>query len=542
MMKRFKAWQPYHLFILLLSVSLLAGCGDEVKTGHWLPGTTGAVGAAADTTRPTVTSTFPGNAATGVFTNTRITATFNEAMKPATIGNTTFRVVNTTLGGTAVAGNVTYAVVARTAIFTPTTPATLPDNTLFTATITTGATDLAGNALAGNQLPFPAASDFVWTFTTGAGGAALDNTAPTVTLTNPADNATGVATNSAVNATFSKAMDPSTISTTTFTVQASGPPLGPILVGTVAYDPLDNIATFTPTSNLADNTLFTATITTGATDLAGNALVVPAVGGLPKPNPWTFRTAAASVPVVSLAINLRSAASFGIASRAGLTSTGVTVVNGDVALHPTPTCTDSTGNAGASQSCLVKTYSSPTGMTVNGSIYWAGDPFDSGGTALSVTNDLNTAWVEGKNKVPTKPTVAGDQLSSGIPYLSGVYHNATLGLAAGGVATLDAQGDANAIFIFQVDSSFVDSGTTLLPTEIKLINGANARNVWFVAGLDVTIGSGTKWNGTILAGRTITINHGSTMNGRALAGASGAGAFTLTGAAAPSVTTITVPQ
>jgi hypothetical protein len=115
-------------------------------------------------------------------------------------------------------------------------------------------------------------------------------------------------------------------------------------------------------------------------------------------------------------------------------------------------------------------------------------------------------------------------------------------LAANYVVNLDAQGDPNAVFIFKVDSSFVDSGTLSLPTQVVLLNGAKARNVWFVAGLDITIGSGTTWNGNILAGRTATILDNSTLNGRVLAGATGAGAITLTGAASPSVTTITVPQ
>ena len=107
---------------------------------------------------------------------------------------------------------------------------------------------------------------------------------------------------------------------------------------------------------------------------------------------------------------------------------------------------------------------------------------------------------------------------------------------------VDAQNDANAIFIFKVDSSFVDSGTLLLPSKIDLTNGAQARNVWFVTGVDITIGSGSTWNGNILAGRTATINDGSTVHGRVLAGAAGAGAITLTGDKSPSVTTITVPQ
>ncbi|MFL5374925.1 MAG: ice-binding family protein, partial [Myxococcales bacterium] len=187
------------------------------------------------------------------------------------------------------------------------------------------------------------------------------------------------------------------------------------------------------------------------------------------------------------------------------------------------------------------TYATTTGMTVNGSIYWAADPFDNGQTASTVTNDLNVAWNEGRNKADTNGLVAADQLG-GKTFTAGVYHNANLGMAAGGAATLDAQNDANAVFIFKVDSDLIDSGTLLLKSRIILVNGAQARNVWFVAGRDVTIGSGTTWNGNILAGRTVTVKDGSTVIGRVLAGAGGAGALTLTGAATPSVTTVTVPK
>ena len=180
-------------------------------------------------------------------------------------------------------------------------------------------------------------------------------------------------------------------------------------------------------------------------------------------------------------------------------------------------------------------------MTVNGFIYWAGDPFDNGQTANTVTNDLNAAWTEGTSKVDTQGPVAGDQLAGKI-FLPGVYHNANLGLSANGIATMDALGDDNAVFFFKVDSDFVDSGTLLLPTRIVLVNQAQARNVWFITGRDLTIGSGTSWFGNILAGRTVTVNNGSTVLGRVLGGAAGAGAVTLTGAASPSITTITVPQ
>jgi len=107
-----------------------------------------------------------------------------------------------------VAGAVTYAASA------PPRPSIQTDGlaplTTFTATITTGAKDLAGNPLLNN---------FAWSFTTGA---APDTNRPTVITTVPANSATGVAINQAINATFSEAMDPATISTASFLVAGPG--------------------------------------------------------------------------------------------------------------------------------------------------------------------------------------------------------------------------------------------------------------------------------------------------------------------------------
>jgi hypothetical protein len=425
-----------------------------------------------------VISTFPGNAATGVFTNTKITATFNEAMYRATIGNATFTVVNTTLGGTAVAGNVTYAAGARTATFTPTSPAPLPDNTLFTATVTTGARDLAGNALAAN---------FTWTFTTGAGGAALDNTAPSVILTNPVDNATGVVINSAVNATFSEAMDPASI---TVTVRATGPPLGPILAGTFAY--LDNIATFTPTANLAGNTRYTATIAPGATDLAvpGNALVPGVV-----PNPWTFTTGTGT-GLSPGAINLGSLSTFVAVAGAGLTNSnsgGTTTLNGDVGLSPTATC------LGDGSPCTA------TNPVINGTLY-ANDP---AGVAAQAKVDLTAAYVEATSKPPG--TTVNDL--SGMVLVPGVYTSAsTMSIAVGGTVTLDGQGDANAVWIFQIGSSLTVNNSA----RILLTNGANAKNVFWAIFASSTLGSNVDFKGTVLAGASNSVGTGSVVTGRLL--------------------------
>ena len=177
---------------------------------------------------------------------------------------------------------------------------------------------------------------------------------------------------------------------------------------------------------------------------------------------------------------------------------------------------------------------------MNGLFYWPVDS-DSGQTAHQVTNDLNTAWVEGQNKIPTQPTIAADELG-GKTFIPGIYHNANLTLMAGGVATLDAQNDANAVFIFQADTDLISADPTAGPSAVALANGAQARNVWFIVGRDITVGRLTNWHGNILAGRTVTVKDGATVLGRVLAGAGGAGQLSLVGAASPSVTTVTVPK
>jgi hypothetical protein len=180
--------------------------------------------ASSNTTDPTVISTNPVNLASSVATNRKIIATFSKAMDSTTITGSTFTLTGP--GTTPVTGAVTYSVIGATAAFTP--ASALTAGVLYTATITTGAKDLAGN---------PIALAFTWTFTTGAGP---DSTAPTVTSTNPANAASSVSTNAAVNATFSEAMDPATLTPGTFTLTGPG---SSSIAGKVTYDATSQIAT-----------------------------------------------------------------------------------------------------------------------------------------------------------------------------------------------------------------------------------------------------------------------------------------------------------
>jgi methionine-rich copper-binding protein CopC len=213
--------------------------------------------AVTDVTPPTIVSRTPTNGATGVAVNSNVTITFSEPMDATTINGTTIS-IKPTAGGANLAATVTCNSPCTVATLDPT--ADLSNNTNYTVTVTTGVKDAAGNALAAQSTS---------TFTTIA-----DTTAPTIIATSPTNGATNVPVGTAVTVTFSEDMDPLTINATTFTLKTT---VGSVAVaGVVSYNAATRVATFTPSANLAANTNYTATVTTGAKDTAGNALAVNA--------------------------------------------------------------------------------------------------------------------------------------------------------------------------------------------------------------------------------------------------------------------------
>ncbi len=441
------------LFKAKLSSEVADSFGHEMLARFVWTFTTAA---SLDTTPPSVISTLPINNAINVPLNQKITATFNEVMDPLTItAPATFKLEGP--GTTTVAGTVSYS--GTTATFTPTSA--LAASTLFHATISTAARDLDNNALASN---------FIWTFTTGTG---VDNTPPTVTSTNPALSATGVCINHAVNATFSKAMDPLTITTATFTVRNSSAVLVP---GTVSYDAVTHIATFTALSNLATNTKYTATITTGAKDLAGNALVSNFV--------WHFTTGATTC---QMPLNLGSAVNFAIIAASGVTSIPLTTINGDIALSPTNTITG--------------------GPVVNGTIYGPGP------IATQAQHD-NTLAYNAAAGLPNGVIISTGELG-GLTLAPGLYKSGISSFAITSTdLTLDAHGDSKAVFIFQMPSSTL---TVLGSRSVILSGGAKATNVFWQVGSSATLGTHCSVKGTILALASVTLDTGAVLEGRAFA-------------------------
>jgi hypothetical protein len=244
---------------------------------------------------PLVISTDPADNATNVDLLKTVTASFNMAMNPLTINAASFTILHGTIP---IGGIITYS--GTTASFAPLS--TLLANTVYTCTVTTSAQNATGVAMA---------SDYVWTFTTAA-----TVVAPVVLTTEPANNATGVSLDKTVTATFDMPMDPLTISTSTFTLKQGLTSVD----GVVSYT--GTMASFNPNNNLVSGAIYTATITTGAQNLAGVPLVNDYV--------WSFTT---NTTVTPPNVDLGSASIFGaFGGNAGVTNQGInTVINGAIA-------------------------------------------------------------------------------------------------------------------------------------------------------------------------------------------------------------------
>ena len=408
-------------------------------------------GASADVTPPDVISTIPFDGATGVSLNSDIAAIFSEAMDPLTITTTTFTLQQ---GTTLISGAVTYTGV--TATFDPASD--LIASTTYTGTITTGVRDVAGNAMI---------DEYVWSFTTGA---TADVTPPTVISTIPVNGATGVLVTSNIAATFSEAMDPLTITTATMTVQHESS----FISGAVTYTGVT--ASFNPASDLEENTDYAATITTGVRDLAGNEMVNSYL--------WTFTTGATGTNLDP--VNLGSAASYGVLAGSTVTNTGPTIVNGDLGVSPGTAVTGF-----------------PPGV-VNGTIH-AGDP-----DAAQAKLDLTTAYNDAAGRTTAPITVSGNL--GGQTLAPGLYKSTSSLEISSGDLTLDAQGNENAVWIFQMASTL----TTTTGRQVILSGSAQAANIYWQVGSSATLGTNSVFKGNILADQSVTLTTGATLDGRAL--------------------------
>lgn len=206
---------------------------------------------------------------------------------------------------------------------------------------------------------------------------------------------------------------------------------------------------------------------------AGVALVA-ALAALPA--------AAQAAPVL-----LGTAAPFAVLAGSTATNTGPSVLNGDLGLSP-----------GSSLSG----FGLPA--VVNGATH------NTDAVAAQAQGDLTTAYNTAAAQL--SPVDLTGQDLGGLTLTPGAYAFSTSAQLTGAL-TLDAQGDPNAQFVFEVGSTL----TTASASSVVMINGASPCNVYWQVGSSATLGSTTAFQGTIMALTSVTLNNGASVIGRALA-------------------------
>jgi hypothetical protein len=283
--------------------------------------------------QPQVLTVSPVTGSTGVPLNARITATFSQALDPATVTSTNFSVKS---GGTSV-GSPALSSDGKTVTLVPTN--LLAPNTSYTIYIGTGIKSSTGNPL----LSYMSSS-----FSTGTG---TDTTPLAVTGVNPADGSSGVGTNSAVSVQFNKQVNAASINSGTMTVSSGGVNIP----GKIAMTSGNTMVTFTPDRSLDPQTTYTVSISTALTDIANNALasvftstfttstgidnlqpevvsISPASGSVNVPQN-TIITVTFSEPMTPVSIN---PSTFYVSGPGGVVNGTITIGDGDTTATFTP--------------------------------------------------------------------------------------------------------------------------------------------------------------------------------------------------------------
>jgi hypothetical protein len=182
------------------------------------------------------------------------------------------------------------------------------------------------------------------------------------------------------------------------------------------------------------------------------------------------------------------------------------------------------------------------GVTVLGGVVHNGDA-----QAIQAQTDFGTAYVDAANRASNACAIVDGELShaqaacagitNGPTYAPGLYRTASpIGVGATFTITLDARGNPDAVFIFQTDSAITTGSNSI----VLLANGAQAKNVWWMAGTAATLGVSSHFKGTVIAnGAAVQVLGGTALDptlveGRLFSSSAGAGV--------DAFATVTVPQ
>jgi len=338
-------------------------------------------GAALDLIPPTVSSytqTYLPNS-TLVTPDSSIAVLFSEAMDATSINSTTFSISDP--NNNKVSGVVAYS--SNVATFTP--GALLNPGTTYTATITTGVKDAAGNAMSVN---------YSWQFST-----ATASNLSHIVYTSPTNNATGVSTGSYISVRFDQTSSRGTNLNFSVTCSASG---ATAYNGTTTFDPNWNIANFYPLTSLAANSTCNV-VASGMVDSLGKSI---------PPYSWSFTTAPAPVPVVSPVFSATSTVPASGSTNIKINSAITVGFNGNIGTFPTAAVSTSPPVAGtiigSGYMNLVFVPASPLASNTTYTVTVSGVTDTAGTLAPNYTSTFTTA-------PPVAPVVSSTSPASNAP-------------------------------------------------------------------------------------------------------------------------------
>ena len=313
-----------------------------------------------------------------------------------------------------------------------------------------------------------------------------DTTAPTVLSSDPANGAMSAPSAGAISVTFSEGM--AAFPAMTFTLRQGMTTVG----GTVTQ--FDDALSFLPTAPLALNTTYTATVTTGALDLAGNPLAAPYM--------FTFKTSPTAA-IGPAPVLLGAAGNYVVVAKSAITNVPTSAITGSLALSPAA-ASYITGFS------MTRAGTKWTSAQVIGGLFAADNDPPTPSNLTTAVSNMEAAYTDAAGRpTPQYSNLAGGAIG-GLTLTPGLYKwGSTVTIPA----DITLSGAANDTWIFQISGDLILSSGK----RMTLTNGARAKNiVWQVAGF-VALGTTSQAEGIVLSQTAIQLGTGASVHGRLLA-------------------------